>query len=125
MGLGLKVVRPGASCQMVSVRGRRQGASRAAGAGASVAVLIPPRREDDNPEDGVARSGARGLTGQQLVSSGLWLRSWARAVVNSARAWVAAGRNTAARWQFWKASRMPKWRSAAARMASLAIKRSS
>jgi len=44
--------------------------------------------------------GALGLgrrsVGQQLVSSGLWLRSWARAVVNAARAPVASGRNTAA-----------------------------
>jgi hypothetical protein len=46
-------------------------------------------------------------------------------VVNSARARAAPGRNTAARWQFWNASRTPKWRSVAARMAELAIIRSS
>ena len=66
-----------------------------------------PRRGDENPEDGVCPVRGAGSDGQQLVSSGLWLRSWARAVVNSARACVASGRNTAARWQFWKASRMP------------------
>ena len=44
---------------------------------------------------------------QQSTSSGRWLRICARAVMKSACARVAAGRNTAARWQFWKASRTP------------------
>jgi hypothetical protein len=44
---------------------------------------------------------------QQSTSSGFWLRSCAAGEVNSARAARAAGRNTAARWQFWNASRIP------------------
>jgi len=53
------------------------------------------------------------------------LSSWARVEVKLARAAVAWGRKTAARWQFWNASRTPWWRSTAVRIASLAIRRSS
>jgi anti-sigma regulatory factor (Ser/Thr protein kinase) len=44
---------------------------------------------------------------QQSTNPGSWLRSCDRAEVNSASAPTAAGRNTAARWQFWNASRTP------------------
>ncbi len=66
------------------------------GAGAVAPATSPPPR------------GVRGVgSGQQLTSSGFWLRSWAAGEVNSAGAARAAGRNAAARWQFWKASRTP------------------
>src|ERR1700730_8355814 len=45
--------------------------------------------------------------------------------MKSACARVASGRNTATRWQFWKASRTPYCRSIAPRIASLPISRSS
>ena len=44
---------------------------------------------------------------QQSTSSGRWLRICARALVNAAYSSRACGRNTAARWQFWNASRTP------------------
>ena len=44
---------------------------------------------------------------QQSTSSGRWLRICDRAVMKSARACSASGRNTATRWQFWNASRTP------------------
>jgi hypothetical protein len=42
-----------------------------------------------------------------VAELGALFRSWERAEVNSASAVVASGRYTAARWQFWNASRTP------------------
>src|SRR6266581_4732951 len=54
---------------------------------------------------GWAGGRCRAAACQQSTSSGRWLRICDRVLTKSARACVASGRKTAARWQFWKASR--------------------
>lgn len=59
-----------------------------------------------------------------MTSSGFWFSTWARGETKCAYSSRAAGSNSAIRWQFWNATRTPKCRSTAARMASLATSRS-
>jgi hypothetical protein len=98
--------------------GRRTSAQARAAYGARTqpCPLMPNGRVASHraaPHPGTG-GGGRGVAttrsvkwGQQLTNSGRWLRSCARGEVNSARAVAAAGRKTAARWQFWNASRTP------------------